>query len=169
MLKLLFATDGSDESQRTMNLLNMLPLPEGTELTIINVVLPVIADIPQQYMAEFGARLDDIIDQSRDIGQTQSEKILLEAQKHLGERFKTIQVRTLFGDPSVEILETAKIVQADIIALGSRGLRGIKGMLGSVSRNVLGHSECSVLIGKSKNLAPEEVVHELRNLSPQSA
>jgi len=39
-------------------------------------------------------------------------------------------------------------IKADIIAVGSRGLRGIKGALGSVSRHVLNHAECSVLIGK---------------------
>jgi nucleotide-binding universal stress UspA family protein len=150
MLRVLFATDGSDESQRTMNLLAKLPLPEETELTIINIVLPAIVDIPHQYMAEFGARLEEIINHSREIGQIQSEKLLQEVHKHLGQQFKTIQVKTRFGDPSMEILEAAKAVQADIIALGSRGLRGIKGMLGSVSRNILGHAECSILIGKGE-------------------
>ncbi len=45
---------------------------------------------------------------------------------------------------------TAKTFEADIIAVGSKGMRGIKGMLGSVSRYVLGHSGCSVLIGKTE-------------------
>lgn len=32
------------------------------------------------------------------------------------------------------------------------GMRGVRGMLGSVARNVLGHSECSVLIYKAKQV-----------------
>jgi len=42
------------------------------------------------------------------------------------------------------------MMQADLVAVGSRGFRGIKGMLGSVSRNILTHSKGSVLIGKSR-------------------
>jgi nucleotide-binding universal stress UspA family protein len=53
------------------------------------------------------------------------------------------------GDPATEILEAAAALDADIIAMGSRGLRGIKGTLGSVSRHILNHAECSVLIGKT--------------------
>jgi nucleotide-binding universal stress UspA family protein len=37
----------------------------------------------------------------------------------------------------------------DIIVVGCRGLRGMKGMMGSVSKNVLIHAPCSVLIGKT--------------------
>jgi len=50
----------------------------------------------------------------------------------------------------LEILGTAKTFEADIIAVGSKGMRGINGMLESVSWYVLGHSECSVLIGKTE-------------------
>jgi nucleotide-binding universal stress UspA family protein len=53
-----------------------------------------------------------------------------------------------FGDPSEEILKVAETLNADIIAVGSSGMRGIKGMLGSVSRYVMNHTACSVLIGK---------------------
>jgi nucleotide-binding universal stress UspA family protein len=53
------------------------------------------------------------------------------------------------GDSSLEILNTAKASKIDIIAIGNRGLKGIKGMLGSVSRYILSHSECSVLIEKT--------------------
>jgi nucleotide-binding universal stress UspA family protein len=40
-------------------------------------------------------------------------------------------------------------MKADIVAIGSRGLKGIKGLLGSVSRNIVIHSKSSVLIGKT--------------------
>jgi len=43
---------------------------------------------------------------------------------------------------------TAAELKPDINAVGCRGLRGIQGMMGSVSRNILTHPKCSVLIGK---------------------
>jgi nucleotide-binding universal stress UspA family protein len=64
-------------------------------------------------------------------------------------RFKNIVILHKSGDPSSEILKTAEQTEADIIAVGCRGLRGIKRILGSVSRNVLAHSKSSVLIGKT--------------------
>jgi nucleotide-binding universal stress UspA family protein len=63
-------------------------------------------------------------------------------------RFSNIRELSRVGDPSSEILKTAEETEADIIAVGCRGLRGIKRVLGSVSRNVLTHSKCSILIGK---------------------
>lgn len=54
------------------------------------------------------------------------------------------------GDPSTEILSVEATIGADLIVVGSRGLRGVKGMLGSVSRNILAHAKGSVLIGKTR-------------------
>lgn len=147
-LKILLATDGSNESQQMVNLLNELPFPDDTELTIINVVVPSASDIPPQYIAELGEKLKDIIEQSHTMHQVESEGLLQKTQERLSSKFKSIKLVTRFGDPSTEILDVAKDAKADIIAIGSRGLRGLKGMLGSVSRNILGHAECSVLIWK---------------------
>jgi nucleotide-binding universal stress UspA family protein len=80
---------------------------------------------------------------------TESEKIIEQARGYLDRRFKNIQVLTKVGYPSTEILKTGEIMEADIIAVGCRGLRGMKGIMGSVSRNILTHSTCSVLIGKT--------------------
>jgi nucleotide-binding universal stress UspA family protein len=75
--------------------------------------------------------------------------ILDKAKGYLTDRYETIQTITRFGDPSSEIFSEAELLKADIIAIGCRGLKGIKGMLGSVSRNILIHGKSSVLIGKA--------------------
>jgi nucleotide-binding universal stress UspA family protein len=79
----------------------------------------------------------------------QSERILDHAREQLRKRFGNIDVFSGVGDATREILKTAEELKADLIAVGCRGLRGIKGILGSVSRNILTHSECSILIGKT--------------------
>ena len=53
----------------------------------------------------------------------------------------------LSGNPGRKICELANSWEADLILVGSRGLRGLKEMfLGSVSNYVTHHAPCSVLI-----------------------
>lgn len=55
------------------------------------------------------------------------------------------QVRT--GQPAAELIATAKETGADLIVVGSHGRTGLARLaLGSVSRNVLHHAPCSVLV-----------------------
>jgi nucleotide-binding universal stress UspA family protein len=62
---------------------------------------------------------------------------------------ENVHTIVLRGDPADMIIEFAKDKQMDIIILGRRGFRGIKGrLLGSVSRKVSHASKCSCLIVK---------------------
>ncbi len=75
--------------------------------------------------------------------------VLIDGYPDKSGRFTKVNSLTRDGDPSLEVLNAAKMLKTDIIVVGSKGMRGIKGMLGSVSRYILGPSECSVLIGKT--------------------
>lgn len=58
-----------------------------------------------------------------------------------------ITTELLHGDPAFAILDAAVRCQAQIIVIGSRGMKAIKRfLLGSVSEKVLVHAPCSVLI-----------------------
>jgi nucleotide-binding universal stress UspA family protein len=76
------------------------------------------------------------------------EEVLSRSREALGTAFAEVTELIRSGDPSEVIIETAQSSGSDIIAVGSSGMGGVKGMLGSVSRRVLGHAECSILIGK---------------------
>ena len=52
------------------------------------------------------------------------------------------------NNPSVQIVETARKLGADVLVMGSRGLGAVRGMLGSVSFAVLRESEIPVLVVK---------------------
>lgn len=59
------------------------------------------------------------------------------------------ELEIVSGDPAEEIIRLAKIHQADLIVLGSRGLRGMQRIvLGSVSSQVFADAPCSVLVVK---------------------
>lgn len=147
-IKILLATDGSDYALETENILVSLPFPEDTEVTILNVLLSAHADLPEKFAIEMSDRIKEIVAMSRTVEYTKLEEIFEKSRENLSRRFTTIHVLTKIGDPSSEILETAREIEADIIAVGNRGLRGLRGLIGSVSRNILNNSECSVLIGK---------------------
>ena len=55
------------------------------------------------------------------------------------------------GNPGRSICELASTWEADLILVGSRGLKGLKEMfLGSVSNYVTHHAPCSVLIVRTE-------------------
>jgi nucleotide-binding universal stress UspA family protein len=148
-LKVLFATDGSEHSIAMAKTLALFPFPEDTEITLLSVICSTLTDIPERLSAEIDDRIKNIVAAEREQEFGEAEKTLDETFGSLGGKFEKVNTMTKQGDPSEEILKAAEEVNADIIAVGSSGLSGIKGLLGSVSRYVLNHSTCSVLIGKS--------------------
>ncbi|MFI5295564.1 MAG: universal stress protein [Thermodesulfovibrionales bacterium] len=152
-MKVLFATDGSVIADEAGKFMAILPLPAETEITVMHTASTFISDIPEKYLKETGEQLT-----GRPSTYNESERIFEQARTCLGGRFKKIDYLLRIGDPAREILAMEKALEPDIIVVGCRGLRGIKGMMGSVSRRLLGHSESSVLIGKpcAKSVQPTE-------------
>ena len=147
-MRVLFATDGSPSSLATAAFVNSLPFPKESELVLMNVAWSAASDIPERFVMEVDDKMKEQVAKARSTEMEASEKIIDQTIPHLGGRFAKITRISRGGDPSMEIIHEAERIDADLIALGSRGLKGVKGMLGSVSRRVLGHALCPVLIGK---------------------
>lgn len=148
-MKILFASDGSENSMAAGSFIASIPFAEDTELSVLNVIWSEYSDIPERFSPEVNERMKELVASARKIEFARSEKILEEAVELLGKRFKHINVLSNVGDPSEQILKTAESFNADLIAVGCRGLKGMKGFMGSVSRNIVTHAKCSVLIGKT--------------------
>jgi len=147
-MKILFATDGSEYSIGTGEFLSGIPLPHNTQITILNVMPSEFPDIPEAFVPEIIEQMIKVAEKFKAMRLIESERITNQARQYLSKKFKNIEVLSEVGDPSTVILKTAESLGTDLIAVGCRGLRGIKGMMGSVSRNILTHSKSSVLIGK---------------------
>jgi len=147
-LKVLFATDGSVYSDAVSSLLSSIPFPDNTELTVLNVVSTVFKDIPERFAVEINERIKNIVADTREKELIHAGQIIDKASKDLGGTFSKIEKSIKFGDASLVIVSEAEAAGADIIAVGTSGMRGIKGMLGSVARYVLNHTKSSVLIAK---------------------
>ena len=148
-LKVLFATDGSDHANAAGKFLASLPFHRDSEITVLNVVWSAVSDIPERLSLEIGEKIKEDVARARSLEYEASKKVLEPAAKYLKERFSNVNGLTRVGDPSGEILSLAEESNADIIVVGCRGLKGVRGMLGGVSRNILSHSKCSLLIGKT--------------------
>lgn len=72
----------------------------------------------------------------------------------LAARVRTDEMTMLEGDPAAALLVAAAEREIDLVAVGSRGRKGLQRLvLGSVSRNVLLHAPCSVLIAHAPRKA----------------
>ncbi len=149
-MKVLFATDGSHTADSTAGLLTSLPFPEDTELLIMNVAWSAALDIPHRFALEIDERIKEDLAKARTLELSQSRAIIDKAMPFLSGRFTDVKELSRGGDPASEILLEAGKIEADLVAVGSRGLKGIRGMLGSVSRKVLAYSACPVLVGKAR-------------------
>ena len=147
-LKVLFATDGSGYATETGRFLISIPFRNDAEITVLHAIQSGL-DIPEKFNVKIDEKMKKILTEIKSLALKESEKTIEQACKFIGDRFTKVNCLTKDGDPALEILNAAKVSKTDIIAVGSKGMRGIKGMLGSVSRYILGHSECSVLIGKT--------------------
>ena len=147
-LKILFATDGSEYADSASEVLRGVPFPEDSEVTIIHVIQSAIHDIPERFYVEVEDRMKQRVAEIRQREFSEAESIIEKAQAILSGRYKDIKTVTKVGDPSTEILSFAEKMGIDIIVTGCRGLKGIKGFLGSVSRNVMRYANSSFLIAK---------------------
>ena len=145
-MRVLYAADGSDHSRATAEFLTSLPFSSTTELTIMHVIPSNFLDVPERFVLEIDERVKAAVTSIRSREFTEAEKIIEQARGYLGRKFKQIHVLSRIGDPPTEILKAAESMEADLIAVGRRGARGAQGALGSVSRNILNHASCSVLI-----------------------
>jgi len=140
--KILLTTDGSEEANLAALTAIDIANKTSSELHVVHVgfaPVPIGAEVApvaaisrlQDGLNEEATRfLDEQVKQIEAAGGTV-------AQAHLG----------LTGRPDEEIVELAEEIGAGLIAMGSRGLGGIRrALMGSVSDSVVRHAYCPVLV-----------------------
>ena len=138
MMRVLLATDGSDDAGTATNWLAQFPLPPGSRLRVVHAISIPPSAIDAPPVREFQQSL-------RDEGRRTAEA----ARTALGGRFAGAEVQVPEGDPREVILHAAEEWPADLIVLGARGLGAVAGfLLGSVSLAVARHARASVLVVK---------------------
>ena len=147
-MKILLATDGSEQSETAVNDVAGRPFPINTKVRIVSAYerTPLIAKLePMGVSREFYAKADNFALKAAEDATENAAKILRRKNPAL-----TITTVAIEGSPKSVILEEAEKFGADLIVVGSHGYGMVEGfLLGSVSNAVALHAKCSVEIVRS--------------------
>ena len=132
-------TDGSDTADIALRRAVDLARLTGAKLHVVSAYEPAPAHVggnkPVAEAAEWSVgsdfKVDAVLQRARDTARGDGVEIEVHAPK---------------GDPADALIQAAKEQSADIIVLGSRGMRGARRVLGSVPNKVSHHAPCDVLI-----------------------
>lgn len=142
-MKLVIPVDGSASAKNAIKTAIETGLLENSEIHLITVN-SITDDIPASpYMAL------NMVDQIVSLNREKALNILDEASALIYPKYKVAVAILKEGYPAEEIIKYSSDLGADLIIMGSRGLGTFnKVLLGSVSKQVLTHSNCSVLISR---------------------
>lgn len=170
MERIMVALDGSEHSDKALDLASDIAAQSGAELVLLHVISDKPLSDAERHMAEVEfpdeivAGLDETgIDAGGD-PQTRAQRMLQRYadvargfREAMGQRLisrsrtrardrgvRSVQTVLEDGDPASTIIRLAKGIHVDMLFLGSRGLGGAKSLLmGSVSHKVAHLAECT--------------------------
>ena len=140
--KILLATDGSEDAQLAVDTALDLSGKLDSELHVVYVEpTPEKHSEPVRFAVDLPLEAVEIVEEE---AKTKLEK-LVEGMGEEGAAVKEAQAGV--GLPDAEIVALAEDLGVGLVAVGSRGLGGIRrALMGSVSDSVVGHAHCCVLM-----------------------
>lgn len=132
--KILLATDGSQFSAGAVREAISLAKRCSATLYAISAV---------EDMGDYDGRTIEI----EEMREAEVKQLLIAVQESAANEGVACETIVAHGNADREIIEAAKIRQADVIVLGRRGRRGLtKVLMGSVAAGVIQHAPCNVLV-----------------------
>ena len=98
-------------------------------------------------------RADDLPEELRFSAMHPAESLLRRLSVLVRERGLEPVVHAAEGDPVDAIVAVAESVDADLIVVGNKGMKGVRRVLGSVPNSVAHKAPCSVLIADTTGAA----------------
>ena len=126
-------TDGSETADRAVARAAQLAEQCGARLHVVSAYEPAAAHLGAgagEFTISSDFKADAVLSKTSDLAPSSVE----------------VKTHSPNGDPSDALLEVAQREGADVIVLGSRGMRGARRLLGSVPNKVSHHALCDVLI-----------------------
>ncbi len=145
MKKVLVPVDGSEYSKYAVEYTADLINKENWEVIVLHVI-PSLEEFGIESVAP-PALVEQLLQELRE----NAKKIVEEAADVFRQKGFKVQTMVKEGHVGKTIVETAKELDVDLIAMGTRGLSGLKALiLGSVARYVANHAHCPVLVVRKK-------------------
>lgn len=136
---IMVAADGSDSSNRAIDVAAELAKTEGARLTIATVATPSPAAVRREFQRIEGNMTDP--------AETAGQGILADACQRAGWVGVKAKSILLWGDPAEALVNAIVDEKIDAIVMGRRGRGQLAGLLlGSVSQKLVSLSPCMVTI-----------------------
>ena len=137
-------TDGSDTAALAVTLAADLAKQHGAVIHLVNAYKLSTGGVA---VAHAGALA--VADQgvSGEVLRGGSEKLLTEVAKTMSGI--SVNTRAVMGNPADVVIAIAEEVGADLIVVGSKGMRGARRVIGSVPNTIAHRAPCHVLIAKT--------------------
>jgi len=150
--RVLVPLDGSKHSDEVVQFLLRMPLPHHVEVLLMTVVQSFAAAFVKAYT--LGLERDrQIIADLQKAEEEAAERLMAEAESQFRGGGYKVSVTVARGDPAQEILREAVRRNLDLIALGAKGLTGVRSfLLGSVVHRIARYAKVSVLIVRSPKI-----------------
>lgn len=132
-------TDGSETAQRAVGEATRLAKELGASLHVVSAFEP-LRGVKVSGAPEGAAKVLAVAPDS------QVQAVVEEVASCCRIIGVDVTAHTVTGDPADALLEIAREKHASLIVVGSRGMHGMKRVLGSVPNKVSHHAHCSVLI-----------------------
>ena len=149
-MKILLATDGSDTARAAGDFLLRFPSPEGSEVTLLNVIrdtffgyeeLEEWQGLDEEYRTE--------LEEAEQLERKEREELVAKEAERLRSAGWTCSTEVRTGQPANEIVRAAGKLGVNLIVLGSVGSSGVREFhLGRVCSAVLEYAPFSVLVVK---------------------
>jgi nucleotide-binding universal stress UspA family protein len=144
--RVLVPLDGSKHSDDVVRFLLGMPLPYHAEVLVMTIVQSFAAAFVKAYTLDL-ERDRQIVAELQRAEEEAAERLLVEAENGFRKGGYSVSVIIARGHPSQEILREAAQQNVDLIALGAKGLTGVRSfLLGSVAQRIAGYAKASVLI-----------------------
>lgn len=148
---IVLAIDGSSDAWTAVELLKQLGLPPHTHITVLHVIKQHLPDGPLRFSTCDRSHDDFVETVETQFGQRgrQAIDLLERAASTFRDADHRVELELAFGHEAEEILKTVKTLHPHLLAIGSRGLTGLRrALMGGVSSRVVRHAPCTVLVAR---------------------
>jgi len=153
MKRFVYATDFSENSRYVASFINAVSKKEEVEVLLLHV-FPDITGVYGPLISQFSGIIE-----AWDRARKSAEENLLEWENRLRSQGIKVSSRLAIGDPVPETIKEAELFKADFIAVGTRGISGIRGFLiGSFAKSLLHSSPIPVITLRFPHIKVEKVL-----------